>query len=126
MEVYSYNTISCVPNVMKLEKVDVPTCEPVGRYQVDTSHFVPHCEAGTFEMRAGDVGQGLYDFPNGRDTGVAVPRSRRKSYTGDVAEASQNLKQSAKEARKAVDNSRIEFEREQILNGSADTANSNK
>lgn len=94
VKVVAYNTISCVPGVMSLGEYDCATCEPVGDYQVDTSHFVPACEAGAVSLRAGDVaGNGAYDFANGRDTGVKIPRNRLHNYTGDLAEASVNLRQ---------------------------------
>lgn len=94
VKVVAYNTISCVPGVMSLGEYDCPTCEPVGAYQVDTSHFVPACEAGALSLSAGDVaGNGAYDFSDGRDTGVKIPRNRLHSYTGDLAEASVNLRQ---------------------------------
>lgn len=94
VKVVAYNTISCVPGVMSLGEYDCPTCEPVGDYQVDTSHFVPACEAGALALSAGDVaGNGAYDFSNGKDTGVKIPRNRLHNYTGDLAEASVNLRQ---------------------------------
>lgn len=102
VKVSAYNTISCVPGVMSLGEYECATCEPVGEYQVDTTHFVPACEAGVV-MRAGDVaGNGAYDFVNGRDTGVKIPRSRLHNYTGDLAEASVNLRQAKADSDKSL------------------------
>ena len=92
IKVYRYNTISCIPGKMKVQEVQLSTCEPVGEYQVDTSHFVPQCESGAVVLRAGEVGQGVYDFKNGLDTGAPVPSNRRHGYTGDPAEASVNYR----------------------------------
>lgn len=99
VKVVAYNTISCVPGVMSLGEYDCATCESVGDYQVDTSHFVPACEAGAVALSVGDVaGNGAYDFMNGKDTGVKIPRSRLHSYTGDLAEASVNVRQAKADA----------------------------
>lgn len=103
VKVSGYNTISCVPGVMSLGEYECATCEPVGEYQVDTTHFVPACEAGAVSMRAGDVaGNGAYDFRDGRDTGVKIPRNRLHNYTGDLAEASVNLRQAKADSDKSL------------------------
>lgn len=114
VKVTRYNTISCVPGVMSLGEYELPTCEPVGEYQVDTSHFVPQCESGPVTLQAGEVGQGAYDFANGVDTGVNIPSSRLHSYTGDIAEASVNLRDASARASKSVDNVKVLYEQEQI------------
>lgn len=127
VKVIRYNTISCVPGVMSLGEYELPTCEPVGDYQVDTSHFVPQCESGPVTLQAGEVGQGAYDFANGVDTGVNIPSSRLHSYTGDIAEASVNLRDASERASKSVDNAKILYEQEQIKSqmNAQDSANSN-
>ena len=117
MVVTRYNTISPIPGVMSLGEYECPTCEPAGKYQVDTTHFVPSCEAGAV-VRAGDVvGQGFYDFKDGKDTGVKIPRSRLHSYTGDLAEASVNFKDARADAKESIDKAKIDY-----LNYKADAA----
>lgn len=115
IKVNRYNTISCVPGVMSMLEVELETCEPVGEYCVDDSHFVPHAENGQY-LRAGDTAsvQGAYDFPDGKDTGVKIPSNRLHSYTGDIAEASVALRNAQTEARDNVDKSKVEYERSQI------------
>lgn len=109
VKVYRYNTISSIPHKMELEEMQLPTCEPVGEYQVDTSHFVPQCESGAITLGAGEAGQGVYDFKNGQDTGAPVPSNRRHGYTGDIAEASVNYRESAHNAKESVDSAKIQF-----------------
>lgn len=116
VKVVGYNTISCVPGVMSLGEYDCPTCEPVGEYQVDTSHFVPACEAGALSLSAGDVaGNGAYDFVNGKDTGVKIPRNRLHSYTGDLAEASVNLRQARADSDKSLKDAYDVYQSEKTL-----------
>lgn len=116
VKVVGYNTISCVPGVMLLGEYDCPTCEPVGEYQVDTSHFVPACEAGALSLSAGDVvGNGAYDFVNGKDTGVKIPRNRLHSYTGDLAEASVNLRQARADSDKSLKDAYDVYQSEKTL-----------
>lgn len=116
VKVVRYNTICSIPNTMSLSEVTLPTCEPVGDYQVDTSHFVPQCESGAVVLSAGQAGQGIYDFSDGKDTGVEIPSARRHSYTGDLAEASVNLRSSAESARESLDKARVQFEAEKAKN----------
>lgn len=113
VKVVRYNTICSIPNTMSLSEVNLPTCEPVGDYQVDTTHFVPQCESGAVVLQAGQAGQGVYDFSDGKDTGAEIPSARRHSYTGDLAEASVNFRTSAERARETVDKARVKFEAEQ-------------
>lgn len=115
VKVYRYNTISSIPHKMSVKEFSLPTCEPVGEYQVDTSHFVPQCESGAIVLQAGQAGQGFYDFQNGRDTGVPVPSNRRHGYTGDIAEASVNFRESARNAQDSLEKSKFDY-----LNAQAD------
>lgn len=120
-KVHRYNTISCIPGVMKVQEVQLSTCEPVGEYQVDTSHFVPQCESGAVVLRAGEAGQGIYDFNNGRDTGAPIPSNRRHGYTGDIAEASVNFRESVHSAKESLDNAKIQYVNE-MASKAADAA----
>lgn len=129
-KVNRYNTISTIPGRMKVEEVKLSTCEPVGEYQVDTSHFVPQCESGAVVLRAGEAGQGVYDFQNGRDTGAPVPSNRRHGYTGDIAEASVNYRESSHNAKESLDNAKMQYvnemaskEAEAARNGSTGQTN---
>lgn len=130
VKVYRYNTISCIPGKMSMQEVQLSTCEPVGEYQVDTSHFVPQCESGAVTLRAGQVGEGVYDFKNGRDTGAPVPSNRRHGYTGDIAEASVNFRESSHNAKESIDNAKIAYVNEMaskaadaVRNGSTEQTN---
>ena len=109
VKVIRYNTISSIPHKMQLQEMQLSTCEPVGEYQVDTSHFVPQCESGAVLLRAGDAGQGVYDFQDGKDTGVPVPSNRRHGYTGDLAEASVNFRESSHNAKDSIDNAKMAY-----------------
>lgn len=109
VKVIRYNTISSIPHKMQLEEMQLSTCEPVGEYQVDTSHFVPQCESGAVVLRAGEVGQGVYDFQDGKDTGAPVPSNRRHGYTGDIAEASVNYRESVHNAKESIDKAKIDY-----------------
>lgn len=124
VKVVRYNTICSIPNTMSLSEVNLPTCEPVGDYQVDTSHFVPQCESGAVVLQAGQAGQGSYDFADGKDTGAEIPSTRRHSYTGDLAEASVNFRASADKARESVDKVRVQYEAEQAKNAVSASTNS--
>lgn len=60
----------------------------------DRSHFVPMSESvkrlkGMAPV-SGDTIKMMYDFPDGKDTGNAVPSSRRKSI--DIAELSNDIR----------------------------------
>lgn len=109
VKVYRFNTISSIPGKMGMLEMQLSTCEPVGEYQVDTSHFVPQCESGAVTLRAGQAGQGVYDFQNGKDTGIPVPSNRRHGYTGDLAEASVNFRESSHNAKDSVDNAKMAY-----------------
>lgn len=109
VKVYRYNTISTIPGKMEMLQVQLSTCEPVGEYQVDTTHFVPQCESGAVVLRAGEAGQGVYDFQNGKDTGIPVPSNRRHGYTGDIAEASVNFRESSHNAKDSMDNAKMAY-----------------
>lgn len=109
VKVIRYNTISSIPHKMQLQEMQLSTCEPVGEYQVDTTHFVPQCESGAVVLRAGEAGQGVYDFQDGKDTGASVPSNRRHGYTGDIAEASVNYRESAHNAKESFDKAKIQY-----------------
>lgn len=110
-----YNTISILPDKMKIVETDIKTSEDTGAYCVDTSHFVPKADAVQV-LRAGDVSNvGAYDFPDGKDTGVKMPASRSHSYTGDIAEASVNVKDAKKAADVAIDDAKEAYAKEQVM-----------
>lgn len=110
-----YNTITNVPGVQSLDVVELETCEPVGEYCVDTSHFVPRADAVQV-LQAGDVvSQQMYDFPDGKATDVPMPSNRKHSYTGDIAEASVAAKDAKTASDKSMAQAHEEFEREQAM-----------
>lgn len=124
MVVRRYNTISILPDVMSLEDYELPV-EEVGKYQVDTTHFVPRCEAEALPTRsAGDLAnQGVYDYPDGKVTSSKVPFVRSHSYTGDLAEASVAVREAQVDAKSNVDKSYQEYQAQQALdalNGTSD------
>lgn len=65
-----------------------------GEYVVDDSHFVPMSEAihqlGVNASASNNAG--LYDFPDGKDTGIPLPISRKKGVT--LAEISMAINES--------------------------------
>lgn len=111
-----FNTISVLPGVMSLEDYEIPE-ELVGDYQVDTTHFVPRCEAEALPtLSAGDlVSQGVYDYPDGKITSTKLPFVRTHAYTGDIAEASVAVRDVQAEAKANVDKSYQEYQAEQAL-----------
>lgn len=114
VKVYRYNTISSIPGKMEMLQVQLSTCEPVGEYQVDTSHFVPQCESGAVVLSAGEAGQGVYDFQDGRDTGAPVPSNRRHGYTGDIAEMSVNYRESVHNAKESIDKAKMDYVNDKV------------
>lgn len=111
-----YNTISVLPDKMQIVETDIKTSEDTGAYCVDTSHFVPKADAVQV-LRAGDISNsGAYDFPDGKDTGVKMPSSRSHFYTGDIAEASVNVKDAKKAADSAIYDSKEAFAKEKVIN----------
>lgn len=123
-----YNTISVLPDVMSLVDYDIPK-EEVGEYQVDTTHFVPRCEAEAVPIvSAGDPSmQGMYDFADGRDTGGRVPFNRSHGYTGDIAEVSVAVREAQADAKSNLDKSYQEYQAQQALDAltgsSSETSN---
>lgn len=76
---------------------ELPVVE-AGDYVVDDSCFVPMSEAIKQLNRINDPtsGQlaGVYDFPNGKDTGKQIPITRMRDF-GDLAEISQEVRNSS-------------------------------
>lgn len=70
-----------------------------GPFVVDDSAFCPMSEAIKQLSRVNDPTLGqlseCYDFPNGKDTGKQLPITRQRNF-GDLAEYSQEIRESAK------------------------------
>lgn len=85
-----FNTISIFGEDVKKVDYIIPDYD-YGDYIVDKSHFVPNAEAVKNLTGNGAVAttdSGMYDFPDGKDTGAKVPYTRQHGYTGDIAELS--------------------------------------
>lgn len=108
MKVIRYNTISALPNVMKLHDYSFNTSSKFADSLADRTNFVPLSEqiksldkSGRGLSKAGDVGDSrFYDFPDGKDTGISVPVSRRKG--ADLAEISVSVRKDSKKISDAV------------------------
>lgn len=110
-KIVGYNTISAIPHVMELVESDYITCEPVGDYCVDKSHFVPKSEVVAQFRSVGDLpAEQMYDYPDGKSDDRPIPINRLHSYTGDVAEAAVAAREAAADAKSAVDKARDEYD----------------
>lgn len=112
-----FNTISIFGESMKKLDYSIPD-EPVGDYIVDKSHFVPNAEAiknltGNGAGATSDLG--MYDFPDGRDTGAKVPYTRQHGYTGDIAELSSNVFEQSDVYQNDISTLKAEFDQQQRL-----------
>lgn len=112
-----FNTISIFGESMKKLDYTIPE-EPIGDYIVDKSHFVPNAEAiknltGNGAVSTSDLG--MYDFPDGRDTGAKVPYTRQHGYTGDIAELSSNISEQSDVYQNDISMLKAEFDQQQRL-----------
>lgn len=95
MKIFRYNTISCLPNVMKLEEIRFSPHQKFTDSLADVSYFTPTSES-VRNLRAGDVDLSpYYDFADGKDTGMEFPLSRDRR--SDIAVVSNEAKKQAKE-----------------------------
>lgn len=102
--------------------------EPNGEYIVDTSAFIPMSEA-IKQLKSGALGagavNGLYDFADGRDTGMKVPFDRTHSFTGDLSEMSVAVRDMQSDVADGLQDARKQFEREQFNKRLYDSINNN-
>lgn len=110
-----FNSISIFGD--DVEKVDytIPDYD-YGDYIVDKSHFVPNAEAVKNLTGNGAVAttdSGMYDFPDGKDTGAKVPYTRQHGYTGDIAELSTAVNEQSATHADNMDIAKKMYEQEQ-------------
>lgn len=96
-----------------------------GQSLVDRSHFVPTVDltANTGNLTESD--RIYYDFPDGKDTGLKVPRISRGK---DIAEIIVEARNSKSDVDKAIEDAKAEKEYDEkiknLVNGSADANSS--
>lgn len=110
-----FNTISIFGGDVKEVEYTIPDYD-YGEYIVDKSHFVPNAEAVKNLTGNGAVAttdSGMYDFPDGRDTGAKVPYTRQHGYTGDIAELSTAVNEQSATHAENLDTAHKMYEQEQ-------------
>lgn len=88
MKIFRYNTISNIPGIMKLESVEFDLHQNFTESITDKSHFVPIADA-VRSLKAGSISPEHYDFPDGKDNGMAIPLSRQRGL--DISEVSEAI-----------------------------------
>lgn len=84
-----YNTISCIPGLMKVVDYEEPVVEKSDVPVVDKKYFVPLSEQRNAVFRAlTERDKARFSFPDGNDDGRDVSMKRRGL---DLAEVSTNL-----------------------------------
>lgn len=76
----------------------------------DMSSFIPNSELMRKAAREGAMGQGLYDFQDGKDNGMKVPVARMKG--ADIAEISEAIKAEQGEMKEKVKSAQEKAEAE--------------
>lgn len=126
-----YSTISSVPLLEKETRIDdilVNLEKDYGESIVDDSYFVPMSEAVknvTGQVLTPEQVKSMYDFADGKDTGAKIPVDRTHRFTGDIAEMSQELHATQKQAEQELINAKEQFDAEQridALNSSASSS----
>lgn len=74
----------------------------------DMSSFIPNSELMRKATREGAMGEGLYDFPNGKDNGMKVPVARIKG--ADIAEISEAIREEQGEVKTKISEAQKEAE----------------
>lgn len=120
MRIFRYNHISTIPHRAEIFETTNLVNRTYGEYIVDDSNFVPMSEA-VKHVTGGALSdsevKAMYDFPNGEITkGFRVPLDRRRGFTGDIAEVSKAIRDSAKGAQEELLDARRQFDFEQRLN----------
>lgn len=88
MKIYRYNTISNIPGVMQVVPHEFDLHQDFEPSITDKSHFVPIADA-VRSLKAGSISPEHYDFPDGKDNGMAIPLSRQRGL--DISEVSEAI-----------------------------------
>lgn len=76
----------------------------------DMSSFIPNSELMRKAAKEGAMGQGLYDFEDGKDNGMKVPVARIKG--ADIAEISEAIKAEQGEMKEKIKSAKEKAEAE--------------
>lgn len=124
MNIVRYTSISTLPLQSGESRLDQSSNLANKRYSdapyiVDDSGFVPMSEA-VKRVTGGALSKEqiktMYDFPDGTvPSGFRVPLDRRRGFTGDIAEVSQAVRESGKEANEALSKLYDRYQDEQAL-----------
>lgn len=114
-----YNTITTIPDTLRVDTYLLQPEKDYGEYIVDDSYFVPMSEA-VKNVTSGAVSpealQGMYDFKDGVDTGMKIPVDRSHRFTGDIAEVSKAVREAEAGAVEELKEARRQFDFEQKMN----------
>lgn len=95
IKIFRYNTISSLPGVMNLQEFKLHLHTKFTESIADVSYFQPTSES-VKNLRAGDINlNSFYDFPDGVDTGMKIPKARDRR--SDISEISTEVRKQAEE-----------------------------
>lgn len=97
-----------------------------GDYVVDDSCFIPMSEAVKQLGANGSNGNNetlLYDFPNGRDNGMAVPATRTKNIK-DIAEISTHISEQTEIMSEKIKESKKHYDKVKAFEAALESAQS--
>lgn len=93
-----------------------------GNYVVDDSSFVPMSEA-VKRVTAGALTpeqiKSMYDFADGKDTGVKIPVDRSHRFSGDIAEVSELAHQAVSDVNSSLAKAKDDYDY-QVASGKID------
>lgn len=99
-----------------------PPEKDYGDYVVDDSSFVPMSEA-VKRVTAGALTpeqiKSMYDFADGKDTGVKIPVDRSHRFSGDIAEVSELAHQAVSDVNSSFAKAKDDFDY-QVATGKVD------
>lgn len=113
---YNVTMFSC--DIVDVEQPE----KDYGDYVVDDSSFVPMSEAVkrvTAGALSADQLKSMYDFSDGKDTGVKIPVDRSHRFSGDIAEVSELAHQAADDVKASLSKAKDDYDY-QVASGKID------
>lgn len=115
----SYHNVT----MFSCDVVDFEQCEKdYGEYVVDDSSFFPMSEAVkrvTGGTLSSDQVKSMFDFKDGKDSGVKIPVDRSHRFSGDIAEVSELAHQAANDVKASLSKAKDDYDY-QVLTGKID------
>lgn len=126
MKEFTFNTISVIPNSMKIKEIDYSPCvDDFGDSVTDFTDFVPSSELIKSLDSSSDFTAYSFDFVNGKDTGMSPPLTRKPGY--DIVDLVSDIRSRSDSIREEI---RVEKEKmedraliDSIINASNQSSN---